>query len=96
MGLPHLCQQLDRVTRWDHELTDPEQQGLAFARLLLHKPRWVLIDEAIDSLAPAVRKTLLQAFGQALATTTLIYISGPEAEDKFYTRALRLTKNPQG
>ena len=96
MGLSHLCSQLDRVARWDHELTDPEQQGLAFARLLLHKPRWVLIDEAIDLLAPSARKTLLQLFDQELAATTLIYISGPEAEDEFYTRVLRLTWTPQG
>lgn len=51
MGLPHLCSQLDRVTRWDHELTDPEQQGVAFACVFLHKPRWVFVDEAIELLA---------------------------------------------
>ena len=96
MGLPYLCQQLDRVARWDQELTDAEQHGLAFARLLLHKPKWVVTDKAIDSLAPAARKALLQSFGRELMATTLIYISGPEAKDEFYTRLLRLTKHPQG
>lgn len=96
MGLRYLCQQLDRVARWDQELIDSEQQGIAFARLLLHKPRWVVVDEAINSLAPAARKTLLQTFGRELAATTLIYISGPEAEDEFYTRVLCLTKSQQG
>ena len=96
MGLRYLCQQLDRVARWDQELIDSEQQGIAFARLLLHKPRWVVVDEAIHSLAPAARKTLLQTFGRELAATTLIYISGPEAEDEFYTRVLCLTKSQQG
>ena len=96
MGLPYLCPQLGRLARWDQELTDPEQQGLAFARLLLHKPRWVVVDEAIDLLAPAARKTLLQILRGELAATTLIYISGPEAEDEFHTRVLCLTKCPQG
>jgi putative ATP-binding cassette transporter len=96
MGLSHLSRWLDRVARWDRELTVPEQQGLAFARLLLHKPRWVFVDEAIESLAPETRKTLFDVFEQELATTTLVYISGSQAEDKFFTRILRLTKNPRG
>ena len=96
MELSHLSLGLDRVARWDKELTDPEQQGLAFARLLLHKPRWVVVDEAIGSLAPETRKAFFDMFEHELAATTLVYISGPQAEDKFYTRILRLTKNPQG
>lgn len=96
MELSHLSLGLDRVARWDKELTDPEQQGLAFARLLLHKPRWVVVDEAIGSLAPETRKTLFNIFKQELAATALVYISGPQALDEFYTRVLYLTKNPQG
>ena len=96
MRLPHLCRELDRAARWNQELADPEQQGLAFARLLLHNPRWVFIDEALNSLAPAAEKAFLQAFRWELADTTLIYINGPEAEDKFYTRVLRLTKKAEG
>ena len=96
MGLSHLSLGLDQFARWDKELTDPEQQGVAFARLLLHKPRWVVVDEAIGSLAPETRKAFFDMFEHELAATTLVYISGPQAEDKFYTRILRLTKNPQG
>ncbi|MGC1860987.1 MAG: ABC transporter ATP-binding protein/permease [Methylocystis sp.] len=96
MGLSHLSRGLDRVARWDRELTAPEQQGLAFSRVLLHKPRWILVDEAIESLAPEARKTFFDAFEQELATTTLVYISGPQLEEKFYTRILRLTMNPEG
>jgi vitamin B12/bleomycin/antimicrobial peptide transport system ATP-binding/permease protein len=49
-GLGNLSLGLDRIARWDRETTDEEQQKLTFARLLLHKPRWVLLDEAIDHL----------------------------------------------
>lgn len=96
MGLSHLSRRLDRVARWDRELTATEQQALAFARVLLHKPRWLLIDEAIESLAPEARKTLLHVFEHELAATALVYISGPQAQDRFYTRVLYLTMNPQG
>jgi ABC-type uncharacterized transport system fused permease/ATPase subunit len=33
MGLSYLSSWLDRVARWDKELTEPEQQGLAFERV---------------------------------------------------------------
>lgn len=96
MGLSHLSRWLDRSARWDRELSEPEQQGLAFARVALHKPRWVIVDEAIQSLAPEARKSLFDLFERKLTTTTLIHISGPQAQDKFYTRLLYLTMNPQG
>jgi putative ATP-binding cassette transporter len=96
MGLLHLTRELNRVARWDKELTDFEQQGVAFARMLLHNPRWVIVDEAIGSLAPEARKTLFHILEKELATTTLVCISGPQAQDKFYTRVLHLSMNPQG
>ncbi len=96
MGLSHLSSLLDRVARWDKELTDPEQQGLAFARLLLQEPSWVVVDEAIGSLAPEARKALFDVFEKELAASTLVYISGPQAQDKFFTRVLFLTMNLEG
>ena len=51
--------ELDRSANWDSELTSEEAQRLAFARLLLHKPRWVCIDEALDSLEEADRAAIL-------------------------------------
>lgn len=96
MGLSHLSSQLDRAARWDRELTDPEQQGLAFARLLLHKPRWVVIDEAIGSLAPEARKALFCILEKELPATTVVCISGPQAQDKFFKRVLHLTMDLEG
>jgi putative ATP-binding cassette transporter len=45
-NLNRLSSSLDRDARWDRELTDDEQKCLVFARVLLHKPRWVVIGEA--------------------------------------------------
>jgi vitamin B12/bleomycin/antimicrobial peptide transport system ATP-binding/permease protein len=54
-GLNRLSSSLDRIARWDRELTDDEQQCLVFTRLLLRKPRWVVIDEALH--APRTTRT---------------------------------------
>ena len=36
--------------RWDRELSQDEQLALAFARILLQDPPWVLIDDTFGSL----------------------------------------------
>ena len=95
MGLSYLSPWLDREARWDKELSEPDQQGLAFARVLLHKPRWVIVDEALGSLREDARIKLFDIFNKELATTAVIYISGSQTEDKFFTRVLRLTKQPR-
>ena len=48
--LGNLIAKLDQVERWDKELSLGEQERLAFARLLLHKPGWVFLDEATAAL----------------------------------------------
>jgi putative ATP-binding cassette transporter len=96
MGLSHLSSDLDGVARWDRELTNDEQQHLAFARLLLHKPSWVLIDEALDSLDEDSRNTVLDIFRQELAETAVINIGRPDTRQGFFKRVLHLIKDPEG
>ena len=50
VGLERLVGEARHAKRWDSELSDDEQQALAFARVMLHKPRWLLIDEVLDSI----------------------------------------------
>jgi len=95
-GLSHLTSDLDRVAQWDRELTVPEQQAIAFARTLLHRPKWLVIDEAIDSLTPEAREVLFDVFDSELMSTTVIYISGREMREHFYSRKFFLTKDSQG
>ncbi|WP_051134365.1 ABC transporter ATP-binding protein/permease [Methylocystis sp. ATCC 49242] len=95
-GLAHLAGQLNRIPHWEKELTDAEQQGLAFARVLLHKPRFVIVDEAIESLSPEARRTLFKVFADELAHAALVYINGPQAQDRFFDRVLHLNLTPRG
>jgi vitamin B12/bleomycin/antimicrobial peptide transport system ATP-binding/permease protein len=56
VDLGHLVASLDRDDRWDKELSLDEQQRLAFARLLLHAPRWVLLDDGTGALEDQHRR----------------------------------------
>jgi vitamin B12/bleomycin/antimicrobial peptide transport system ATP-binding/permease protein len=96
IGLAHLAPALDRGRRWDKDLSGPEQQALAFARLLLHKPRWVFVDEAIDALSPTTREAVFDIFQNELAAAALVCISGSKADGTFFKRILRLARKPKG
>ena len=67
VDLGHLTPSLDRTERWDRQLSLDEQQRLAFARLLLHAPRWVFLDEAIGALDDDHRRRVLSIFERELA-----------------------------
>lgn len=87
---------LDRSARWDRELTGDEQQILAFARVMLHRPRWLLIDEALDSLDEESRNRVLDIFSKELADTAILNIGRADPHEGFFTRVLHLFHDPGG
>ena len=94
LKLERLVPMLDVTHRWDRELSEDEQQTLAFARLLLHSPPWVLIDEVLDSLDEDARQTILDLFGKDLEHTAVIHIGRADAHDQVFSRVLHLVKDP--
>jgi len=92
LKLDRLVDMLDRNERWDRELSDDEQQTLAFARVVLHAPPWVLIDEVLDSLDADARRGILDIFAKDLPHTGLIHI-GRAADDRVFSRVLHLIKD---
>ena len=93
-GLSYLVPDLDSTRRWDKELSMDEQQRIAFARLLLHKPKWVFIDEAIDLLDEDHRRIVLSIFRKELADAAVISIGRRAARPGFYARTLHLSRYP--
>ena len=96
MKLGRLASDLDRTARWERELTREDQHRLAFARLLLHKPRWILLDEAIDYLDDDTRDLVLDVFGHELADAAIINIGHADTRGGFFTRVLHLIQDPEG
>ena len=95
-GLDRLSPSIDQIARWDKELTDEEQQYLVLTRLLLHKPRLVVIDEALDPLDDDTRNRVLRLLNDELKDAGIINIGCPETESHFFSRVLHLVKDPQG
>ncbi|MBV9673767.1 MAG: ABC transporter ATP-binding protein/permease, partial [Verrucomicrobia bacterium] len=96
VGLHRLLPSLDQVARWDRELTEDEQQCLAFTRLLLHKPRWVVIDEALDGLDDDTRRRITRLLEIEMKAAAIINIGRPETKNPLFRRVLHLTIDPYG
>jgi len=94
-GLKQLTTSLDKEARWDRELSDDDQQCLVFARLPLHKPQWVVIDQALDSLEEHVRERVLSVFKEVLADMAVIDIGQRKRHDHLFTRVIHLVKDPK-
>ncbi|HEX8755256.1 MAG TPA: ABC transporter ATP-binding protein/permease, partial [Steroidobacteraceae bacterium] len=67
LGLERLVPLLDISRRWDRELSEDEQLALAFARVLLQAPAWLLIDDVFGSLDGDTLERVIEMFAQELA-----------------------------
>jgi putative ATP-binding cassette transporter len=90
LGLERLGPLLDAPGRWDLTLTEAEQHSLAFASVLLHAPRWLIIDEALEALEDEQRPKLIELLAKDLADTGILYIGRAVAQDNLFTRVLHL------
>ncbi len=93
LGLERLVPLLDEVRRWDQEITEDEEQSLAFARVMLHKPSWAIIDEVFDALESQTVDRVIDMFNNDLASTGVLYIGRTDAHH-FFARVLHLINDP--
>jgi putative ATP-binding cassette transporter len=94
--LGSLIPKLDRVERWDKELSLGEQERLAFARLLLHKPGWVFLDEATAALDENSQRHVMELFDAELKATTVLSIGHRPDLAAYHTRTLQLVHGRDG
>jgi putative ATP-binding cassette transporter len=93
VGLDRLSTALDRPGRWERELGDDEQRALAFARLALRKPKWVIIDEALDAFDGPTLRRVLAMLQKRLPETAIINIGRGQQNDQFFPRSLNIVKD---
>jgi putative ATP-binding cassette transporter len=94
--LGNLITKLDQMERWDKELSLGEQERLAFARLLLHKPGWVFLDEATAALDEDSQRHVMSLFDSELKNTTVLSIGHRPDLAAYHTRTLQLVHGRDG
>ncbi|MBA8880496.1 ABC transporter ATP-binding protein/permease [Phyllobacterium myrsinacearum] len=96
LGLYRLKTMLDFRARWDRELSDDEQQSLAFARLMLHKPSWVVIDESLDAMEADAHHRVMGVLRDKLAKSTVVHIGREDKTDHVFSKVLHFVSDPSG
>ncbi|CAH0261344.1 Inner membrane ABC transporter ATP-binding protein YddA [Roseomonas sp. CECT 9278] len=96
VGLGPLGDRLAEEERWDRVLSLGEQQRLAFARLILHRPRWVFLDEATAALDEANQDAMMNLLLESLPDVALVSIGHRPGLEAFHTRTLTLEKGEGG
>ena len=81
-NLPLLVERLNEARAWRHQLSPGEQQRVGFARILLHKPDILVLDEATSSLDPANARRMFDALRAALPATSVISVSHREGDEE--------------
>jgi putative ATP-binding cassette transporter len=96
VGLPWLADRLDESEDWARVLNGVDLQRLAFARLLLLRPDWVVLGNATDALDPASADELLRLIATRLPQAALIVIGQHPGSAETFNRRLTLDRSPEG
>ncbi|MDR2626140.1 MAG: ABC transporter ATP-binding protein/permease [Zoogloeaceae bacterium] len=89
--LEDLTERLDEHDDWEKRLSPGEQQRLAFARVLLHKPDWIFLDESTASLDPANEAAMYGLFKERLPNAAIISVAHRESVAAFHDKVFELS-----
>ena len=88
--LPHLVDLLDEEQDWAKVLSPGEQQRIAFARVLLTKPKAVFVDEATSAMDEGLELTMYHLLRNELPDTILVSVSHRSTVEPHHQQRLRL------
>jgi len=97
VGLGHFLDRLDEEdTHWENILSGGEKQRLAFARVLIHRPNIIVMDEATAALDPVSQDQLMRLVLERLPEATVVSVGHRAELEAFHTRKLVLEYHPEG
>jgi putative ATP-binding cassette transporter len=87
-GLAWLSSRLGESDAWDRVLPLRAQQRLGFARLFLHRPSWIFIEEATDAFDPKGEDCMMEMLRRELPNATLLTIGFHPGLERFHNRKI--------
>ncbi len=92
VGLGHLVERLDEERPWDKSLSGGEKQRLAFARILLHRPNVIVLDEATASLDSHSADYLMKLLCREFEDATVLSVGHRPELEAFHSRKIFLKR----
>jgi putative ATP-binding cassette transporter len=91
VGLGELAGRLDETENWSLQLSGGEQQRLAFARALLHRPELLFLDEATAALDDAGEARIYELLRERLPDATIVNVAHRPGVEGFHRRKVAIT-----
>lgn len=91
VALGHLADRLDVVDDWSAVLSPGEQQRIAFARVLLIRPKVVFLDEATSAIDEGLEYGIYELIRTELPATILVSVAHRSTVDVHHTQRLELS-----
>ena len=90
VSLPHLRERLDEEQDWAKVLSPGEQQRVAFARVLLTRPKAVFFDEATSAMDEGLALAMYELLRAELPATTVVSVSHRSSLEAHHQHHLEL------
>ncbi|HEK25691.1 MAG TPA: ATP-binding cassette domain-containing protein, partial [Hydrogenobaculum sp.] len=95
VGLSYLSKDLNTKNLWSQVLSPGEQQSLNIARVLLHSPDWLFMDESTSALNEEKEIHLYRLLLEKLKNLTIISVAHRKSLEDFHIKKLILKENAQ-
>ena len=96
VGLEHLIDRIEDDAPWDQTLSGGEKQRLAFARIFLHNPDIIVLDEATAALDPESQDKLMELLSKQPESTALVSVGHRPELEAFHNRKVVLERRKGG
>jgi putative ATP-binding cassette transporter len=90
VGLGEWAGHLGVVENWDSVFSVAQQQRLSFARMLLHRPDWILLSEATNALDGTAQREMAELLVKEFPSATVVAVGRVGLPDGFFRRVLHV------
>jgi putative ATP-binding cassette transporter len=90
VALGHLAGRLDEIQDWAKVLSPGEQQRIAFARVLLQKPRLIFLDESTSAIDEGQEYAIYRILNEQLPDSIMVSVTHRGTVEQHHERHLRL------
>lgn len=96
VGLNGYVKDLDAdAIDWDRRLNDGERRCLAFARLKLRKPKWIVANQTMDGVDDEIKTRLKHFIRNQMNDSAFIYLSRRDDEMEVFSKKISFSFEPR-